>query len=193
MSLLCLIVLLWVPLRLLSGFKLGLLCDLPLVCAWFYWYATDSTAPVMYANWLLVPVYGVGGFAAYRLACLGLRTPPHETTSVGKTRAASMTRTTQLRLCLLAPIHEEFVWRVAVQSLLAAMMEPWLACSATAVLFTVWHRTVWRSLALTTELFLFAMLLGVGFAVTADPLLPIGLHVTRNVLVLQQPHTHVLT
>lgn len=92
---------------------------------------------------------------------------------------------TVIRIAVLTPMYEETVWRISLQGLLCGTFGPWLAIPATALAFSVWHRSSllisrWHA----AEFLLFSLVLGVAVWATRDPLAPIALHAVRNLLVM---------
>jgi len=85
-----------------------------------------------------------------------------------------------LRVTLLAPIHEEWVWRVAFQSLLALNTGRWIAVVLTGVVFAAWHRRAITRLRVGLELLTFSWVFGACYALYHDVVAVLVIHGLRN-------------
>ncbi len=80
--------------------------------------------------------------------------------------------------------YEELVWRVVCQSALCLSLPSWFAVLLVALVFTFWHRNRTQgNLRLIGELFVFSVILGFLYLITADLLLIGVIHATRNYLI----------
>jgi membrane protease YdiL (CAAX protease family) len=177
------IVLAWIPLRLVTGFIPGLVCDAILVASWLNLHVGDNDAFGIHINWKFLPAYCACGYILYRMSSLALRSTVVRLSDL-RTACKNNPALTNLRLCVLAPLHEEITWRVSAQALLGSVLGPLVALITLSIIFSIWHRTVLHSPLQAIELFCFAAILGGGMVITSDPLLPICLHVVRNLFVL---------
>jgi membrane protease YdiL (CAAX protease family) len=186
-----LIVLAWIPFRLAVGFAMGLACDAILVASWLLIHIrSDATFGVQF-TWQLAPMYCLIGYLIYRLSCMALGSHAVNFVALG-TAYRNIPWLVFLRVCVLAPLHEEITWRLVAQYFLTDLVGPLIGLVATAILFTAWHRSVWNSPLQALELFLFSVVLGASMAFTSDLLLPICLHAVRNVFVLTRYHLNAL-
>lgn len=186
----------WLAARPWAGARAGAAMDV-LICAAVLWqWAVDPAALVFHFHieWLRLPAYMLGG------AVLFLGSVLLTTNTPGRyfTRCMASFPRNQglvlLRLALLAPLHEEFVWRIGAQTLLAGWLGSTPAVLIVATSFTLWHRhRVGTNLRLQAELFLFSLVLGFGLITASDPLLVIALHAVRNVLIFCTASEHVTT
>jgi membrane protease YdiL (CAAX protease family) len=178
-----LIVIAWIPLRLVAGFIPGLVCDAILVASWLNLHVGDNDAFDTHINWKFLPVYCACGYILYRLSSLALRSTVVRLSDL-RTACKINSPLTTLRFCVITPLHEEITWRVAAQALLGSVLGPLVALIILSIIFSIWHRTVLYSPLQAIELFCFAAILGGGIVITSDPLLPICLHAVRNLFVL---------
>lgn len=97
-----------------------------------------------------------------------------------RVRVRASRRVACFRVALLAPIHEEWVWRVAFQSLLSMTVGQWAAVTLTGVMFTVWHRRAITHVWAGVELLAFSWVLGACYALCHDVIAVILIHGLRN-------------
>lgn len=169
--------------------KIGLVAEAILVFEWI-WAWQQNLVPSLNFYWSYLPLYLMAGVGLYCISCLITGVPIELCES--SYRRPALHNSWWWRIVLISPIHEEIIWRLMAQSLLAiGLFQLWNIGSIVVLIvisscFTLWHRIVWKSPRNAFELMVFSLVLSASITCIGDLLLPVCLHVMRNFLILQR-------
>ncbi|MEZ8140689.1 hypothetical protein A1OQ_16870 [Enterovibrio norvegicus FF-162] len=166
------------------GDRLAFLLMLPVIAYTLYFYIDWQVIPLFEMSALVVG--GICAGVALLFAGLPISSPEPITFVINCFQGFKLLKKNRDYLLFQVGItcYEELIWRVFLISTLLLVLPPWVAICLSSLLFWVVHEENrplgWHSL----EFFLFAILLGVAYAVTDSVLFVWIIHLTRNVLVL---------
>ncbi len=175
--------------RALAGRRTGFAVDAAIVAvAVAAWH--DGAGPLLQPRAANVPLYVLAAIVIFTVSAV-LTTTSRKHYFSRRVRLHAMPWRQLAGPVLLAPLHEELIWRVLLQSLIAASLGAAAALAVVAAGFTAWHRERLagdaRQLA---EFGLFSLTLGAVFAISRDPLAVLTIHVVRNLLILSIQPEH---
>lgn len=173
--------------------KLGLMAEGVLLFGWI-WAWWHGVLPPQFFYWKNLPLYLLAGMVLYCVSCLITGVPVAFMQSLYQ--CPPLHKFWWWRIVIISPLHEEVIWRLVAQSLLAISLAQLgeigftLALILISVCFTAWHRVVWKRPRNALELMFFSLVLGASIAWLGDLLLSVSMHVMRNFLILQRTLEH---
>ncbi|WP_407333587.1 CPBP family intramembrane glutamic endopeptidase [Enterovibrio sp. 27052020O] len=166
------------------GDRLAFLLMLPVIAYTLYFYIDWQVIPLLEMSVLIAGGMCVG--VALLFAGSPISSPDPRTFAINCFKGVKLLKKNRDYLLFQIGItgYEEIIWRVFLMSTLLLALPLWGAICVSSLLFWFVHEENrplgWHSL----EFFLFAILLGVAYAVTDSLLFVWVVHLTRNVLIL---------